>query len=718
MQSTQSPFTTPSHPSFPHPTPSPLLSNHPQILQTTTTHRHTRGNQKHTHTLPLPLSLGFTSNLFFSLEKTPPLPPVFGSPFTSLSLSSPPFLHFSKISNFTATRVSGVEEGAIEATRRSLGAASFGASSSSELFGSSEMRTDTRQCGCDASVARTSNEVFREAEEVVVFDPVNKAPYKLSFAGAEAISRGEHSEVSPTVGLATYFQTTRASGPNNKRFFLCKQFQNNRCRAHQNCNSIHACRDTVTRLREQNPRSKKAIESDTLIPVTCVHNGAEEKFTVPMDKTEVTVGRRDVIAMVQPIGFLCAEYEHGRCRAGQECTKVHVGANHMKQLRQLWKTPCCSAHGSPDTPADTTSLPAGLLGFCVVSASAKGRDWDVSLLGFTRGLEQLCQSQEPLRVVNGIANVLPGKLCRPHAKKMCRWGVECNNIHVCRQRLPEITGELQGVRPGGAVAGGLSPTNAASLSCASASSASGTPKSTPEHTPRDASRAPSGISLHSVLTSPSTVSIASGGAGVSPQLLYQMQGSPVVVNGVPQTQPVAQMAAMQQRVVPQVVLPQQTVIMPMSQAQRQQQQLQLALMQQQQQQQQQQTLLRQQQQQQQIQLQQLHLQQQQQMQQNIMRQQVVPVQAAGVTQQQTVGAMPGAVPVVRLPSSVQTARTNSNLSSAASPPSPASAAAPMLSARSGVEEMGETAPRSPVLTILSQFQMLQLPRGGDNGFQQ
>ena len=311
-----------------------------------------------------------------------------------------------------------------------------------------------KACGCEglaevAQVIRANQSrsaLPTQPEAVQVFDPVNKKQYSLKFIGSKKYSECDepHSDIIPTVGLSTYF-TSKMSGV-NKRFFLCKQYQNNRCRAFYNCNSIHACRKSVSELRAAHPPTKEAMEADILIPVYSAEE--DEQFVVPMDKTEATEGR-DITRSRESAGLLCAAYEtkHSRCTAGRLCPNIHVDSNHMKHVKEMWKLPCCSDKACIGAAAGSVQFPRvnghDFRGVVILD-NRNGRHQphilSRSAVGVTRGLLELCARGDAAYDAAGqILKVSQGKLCRPHQRKACKWGSSCNNVHVCRHKMIEFS---------------------------------------------------------------------------------------------------------------------------------------------------------------------------------------------------------------------------------------------------------------------------------------
>ena len=321
-------------------------------------------------------------------------------------------------------------------------------------------------CGCNPVVYRSIlTDLPKHSQTVRVFDPETKAGYLLIFEGATAVANGAHSSVAPTAGLRTCFEGKGG----RRRFFLCKQFQAGRCRAHENCNSIHACREAIQQIRaasgdagSDEDSAQAAAAREQPLALACQDGAALEAFELQVSKTEYTIARdiavgrqaaaegdaggAEAAASVVPpeeLPQVCLDHEAGHCAAGSLCSRIHVSVKYMKHIRQLWRTPCCSSASCGAAEAVSARLNPPPRGFRIVTSEAGGDGSDevhpVARLGFTVGLSTLCKGQLGGRshagAAGGVLRVFAGKLCRPHARKMCKWGTKCNNLHVCRELL-------------------------------------------------------------------------------------------------------------------------------------------------------------------------------------------------------------------------------------------------------------------------------------------
>eukprot|EP01064_Diplonema_japonicum_P014785 TRINITY_DN2249_c0_g1_i1.p1 TRINITY_DN2249_c0_g1~~TRINITY_DN2249_c0_g1_i1.p1 ORF type:complete len:400 (+),score=101.08 TRINITY_DN2249_c0_g1_i1:44-1201(+) len=261
-----------------------------------------------------------------------------------------------------------------------------------------------------------------DAKKVVVFDPINKRPYSLTYGS-------EGSEIQHTAGLELHLSSKGV----NKRAFLCKKYQARQCRAQGKCNSIHADRKKIAQLRAENPTDKS-------IPVeVSVYNAVEDEvFSVP---TERILKTDAYFVHVVKNGksrepferIVCVKHETEGCDGS--CGEIHIDVAYLRHVRSMWKAPCCS---QPACSAATDASPRfPMLQNCRewkhfrVSDGGKGAVWQRSLITYTKGLHDICDNE-----MDSVLTVPMNRVCRPHQKKACKWGLDCGNVHICRKKMP------------------------------------------------------------------------------------------------------------------------------------------------------------------------------------------------------------------------------------------------------------------------------------------
>ncbi|CCW61935.1 unnamed protein product [Phytomonas sp. EM1] len=193
------------------------------------------------------------------------------------------------------------------------------------------------------------------------------------------------------------------------------------------------------------------------------------KLRIPLSATEPTQALQDDGL----VPGLCRLYLEGRCRQGDLCHQVHANPNVVETIRQeaLHAPSCCHMHGAR---CNFESFPLGLT-FTLVdvlkdipkglnSSMSKGNkaqsdktnkaEADISEMEKSpNGVEQKSVQQPSNNTVISIHSLCPttylwtlysnnisshiylpkNKICREHRKGLCRFGDECNFLHVCRE---------------------------------------------------------------------------------------------------------------------------------------------------------------------------------------------------------------------------------------------------------------------------------------------
>eukprot|EP00906_Rhabdomonas_costata_P013032 RCo018738 len=153
---------------------------------------------------------------------------------------------------------------------------------------------------------------------------------------------------------------------------------------------------------------------------------------------------------------LCILFQSGKCHAGSRCNQIHPDREYMSAVRALLNNTtasnCCQSHGdlasarpdfrtfcaalgtveiltSADDPSAKISFPASLLGITAF--------WDKAMVSFTGGTGVTAVATEPLPAVTGDTSnaprtLSPGQICNLHQKRMCKYGVDCRHVHLCR----------------------------------------------------------------------------------------------------------------------------------------------------------------------------------------------------------------------------------------------------------------------------------------------
>jgi len=137
---------------------------------------------------------------------------------------------------------------------------------------------------------------------------------------------------------------------------------------------------------------------------------------------------------------LCMLFQLGRCHAGADCNQVHADPVYVDSIRRtlgaLPHSTCCFGHGDvPSYRADfrkmleergvqlnLTGQPPILI---PADRLAMTLYWD-RILKSRRGPRTPDDSGRPVRFN-------PQRVCKLHQREACKYGVDCNSVHLCRE---------------------------------------------------------------------------------------------------------------------------------------------------------------------------------------------------------------------------------------------------------------------------------------------
>jgi hypothetical protein len=175
------------------------------------------------------------------------------------------------------------------------------------------------------------------------------------------------------------------------------------------------------------------------------------KIDIPIEKTTMTKGRDEWIEgkLRNRDLSLCCLFQKGRCHAQERCHQVHADRDYVTSLRNQQSTvvSCCRhCH-------DTASLSSAAMNFFAANMPTAStvkitfgeadepNAYPASRLAFTDGLIQQFRDHG-CKEVHGVIDIPARRVCRLHAKGVCKYGKDCKNVHVCCQ-----LGEAVMVRP-------------------------------------------------------------------------------------------------------------------------------------------------------------------------------------------------------------------------------------------------------------------------------
>ena len=243
--------------------------------------------------------------------------------------------------------------------------------------------------------------------QITIFDPINRKPYELTYGG------GSDSEILETAGLETYFRNVEMGC--RKRAFLCKRYQMKQCRARKRCNSIHADRAKIATLRAQYPGCGGLPDGEAFLDIY----SEEDKDYLSVSVERIRKTRASEIGAL----VLCAD--NSDCERKESCDRIHIESAYLKRLRTMHRMPCCDQHGEVNSDQVLSQeRPDAVLRVMDDHQIAR---LPICSAAETKGLRELAESGD-------VDIQIPlDRICRLHQRKACKWGPECNNIHICRK---------------------------------------------------------------------------------------------------------------------------------------------------------------------------------------------------------------------------------------------------------------------------------------------
>lgn len=205
----------------------------------------------------------------------------------------------------------------------------------------------------------------------------------------------------------------------------------------QNCS--RSCFNTASPAAAQQRACPAAARFVTIID-PAFRSG---KIDIPIEKTTMTKGRDEWIEgkLRNRDLSLCCLFQKGRCHAQERCHQVHADRDYVTSLRNQQSTivSCCRYCN------DTASMSSAAMNFFAAhmptTASVKitfGADtedsnvYPASRLAYTDGLIQQFRDHG-CKDVAGAIDIPARRVCRLHAKGVCKYGKDCKNVHVCCQ---------------------------------------------------------------------------------------------------------------------------------------------------------------------------------------------------------------------------------------------------------------------------------------------
>eukprot|EP00668_Euglena_longa_P024030 GGOE01030026.1.p1 GENE.GGOE01030026.1~~GGOE01030026.1.p1 ORF type:complete len:385 (+),score=75.75 GGOE01030026.1:49-1155(+) len=132
---------------------------------------------------------------------------------------------------------------------------------------------------------------------------------------------------------------------------------------------------------------------------------------------------------------VCLSFQHGSCAAGASCPHLHVDPAYLSAVRTALQSmphsDCCFGHG--DLPSCRADFQALLHGLSLMIVWEDGGEVPIAphhicFTAFWRPFLTSAAHRDQLKLkINEL------RICRLHQRSACHRGVNCNNLHVCRQ---------------------------------------------------------------------------------------------------------------------------------------------------------------------------------------------------------------------------------------------------------------------------------------------
>ena len=166
------------------------------------------------------------------------------------------------------------------------------------------------------------------------------------------------------------------------------------------------------------------------------------KLDIPIEKTTATKGRDEWLEgkLRNRDLSLCCLFQKGRCHAQERCHQVHADRDYVTSLRdQQSSTVSCCRHCH-----DTASMTSAAMNFFAANMPTAafvnitfGENDEpnvvaASRIAYTDGLIQQFRDHG-CKEENGTIGIPARRVCRLHAKGVCKYGKDCKNVHVCCQ---------------------------------------------------------------------------------------------------------------------------------------------------------------------------------------------------------------------------------------------------------------------------------------------
>lgn len=139
--------------------------------------------------------------------------------------------------------------------------------------------------------------------------------------------------------------------------------------------------------------------------------------------------------LISGLPVLCAAHMKGECTEDSACLHVHADPTYIRTLRDtllsMQTANCCLGHGHlPSCRRDFQSLISNMT---VVVVKETGHEVVVAQrhIAVTAFWDQFLTKKASTS--NGLLRFSVSRVCRLHQRNSCKFGPDCNNLHLCRE---------------------------------------------------------------------------------------------------------------------------------------------------------------------------------------------------------------------------------------------------------------------------------------------
>eukprot|EP00668_Euglena_longa_P015463 GGOE01019545.1.p1 GENE.GGOE01019545.1~~GGOE01019545.1.p1 ORF type:complete len:540 (-),score=57.79 GGOE01019545.1:314-1933(-) len=145
---------------------------------------------------------------------------------------------------------------------------------------------------------------------------------------------------------------------------------------------------------------------------------------------------------------LCILFQDGRCNAGRQCNQIHADPAHIEAVRSavrlLPRNNCCYAHG--DVPSQREDFRRFLEehGLELICPGAEPLPIPVEWVAMTMFWDRFLRTKRNQKGrPSGAFRFSAQRVCKLHQRSACKYGVDCNSVHLCREIWARICNTMR-----------------------------------------------------------------------------------------------------------------------------------------------------------------------------------------------------------------------------------------------------------------------------------